>query len=83
VRVEVRWFASLAERVGTASEEIEVPAGASVSTLWDALVDRHPALADVRPRPMVACDATYARWDAKLDGVREVAFLPPMSGGAA
>jgi len=30
---------------------------------------------------LVACDVEYRDWSAKLDGVREVAFLPPISGG--
>jgi molybdopterin converting factor small subunit len=30
---------------------------------------------------MAACDREYATWDRPLAGVREVAFLPPVSGG--
>jgi molybdopterin synthase sulfur carrier subunit len=79
--VEVRYFASLVERTGCSSEAVEVGEGTDVSGLWGLLEQRHPALADVGFRPLVACDLTYADWDRPLDGVREVAFLPPFSGG--
>jgi molybdopterin converting factor small subunit len=45
------------------------------------LVARHPALDAIGYRPLVACDLEYSSWDRALDGVREVAFLPPVSGG--
>ncbi len=79
--VEVRYFASLAQTTGCSCETMEVADGADVRALWSALVDRHPGLADIRFRPLVACDSSYAGWRTLLAGVREVAFLPPVSGG--
>jgi molybdopterin synthase sulfur carrier subunit len=81
VTVEVRYFASLAERAGCGSERVELAPATDVQTLWRLLVERHPALGAVGFRPLVACDLDYATWDRRLDGVREVAFLPPVSGG--
>jgi molybdopterin synthase sulfur carrier subunit len=81
VTVEVRYFASLAERTGCARERVELAAATDVQGLWRILVERHPALGTVGFRPLVACDLDYAPWDRRLDGVREVAFLPPVSGG--
>jgi molybdopterin synthase sulfur carrier subunit len=81
MKVEVRYFASLTDRTGVATESIEVDDGATVARLWDRLVDRHPSLADVKIKLLVACDMEYAAWDRPLSGVKEVAFLPPMSGG--
>lgn len=79
--VQVRYFASLAERTGCATESYEVEQGADVQALWNLVVRRHAGLADLPFRPLVACDLTYASWDQALDGVAEVAFLPPVSGG--
>ena len=79
--VEVRYFASLVDRVGVAAERVEIGPGAGVAQLWDLLVARHPALGAIGYRPLVACDLEYASWDRTLEGVREVAFLPPVSGG--
>ena len=79
--VEVRFFASLADRTGCTAESIDVSPTTDVDGLWKLLVERHPALGQVGFRPLVACDLVYADWDRSLGGVREVAFLPPVSGG--
>ena len=79
--VEVRFFASLVERAGLSVESVEVEPATDVTALWQMLIERHPALGDLSFRPLVACDLEYAAWDRRLDGVREVAFLPPVSGG--
>lgn len=79
--VAVRYFASLVQAVGCAREEFELAPGSDVATLWRALTERHPLLAEIRHRPLAACDLAVVPWDHPLDGVREVAFLPPFSGG--
>lgn len=79
--VRVLLFASLADRAGAASAKIDVPPGTDVEGLWRRLTERHPALAELGYRPMAACDRSYAKWTETLDGVEEVAFLPPVSGG--
>ena len=57
---------------------VEVTEGAGVSVYRSIGT---PALRNLDYRPLVACDLSYADWDAALDGVAEVAFLPPVSGG--
>jgi molybdopterin converting factor small subunit len=79
--VEVRYFASLAQHAGRSRESVELRDDADVTALWRTLQQRHPGLADIGFRPLVACDLNYAGWDDTLAGVHEVAFLPPFSGG--
>jgi molybdopterin synthase sulfur carrier subunit len=79
--LRVLYFASLQDRTGTREDTLEVPPATDVTALWGQLSARHPGLRDVTVRPLVACDMAYATWDRVLDGVREVAFLPPVSGG--
>jgi molybdopterin converting factor subunit 1 len=79
--IQLRFFASLAERAGCKTESVELREGSDVGQLWRMLEKRHPALANIGFRPLVACDRTYADWDRTLDDIREVAFLPPLSGG--
>ena len=79
--VEVRYFASLVDRTGTPGETVDVRAGETVEALWVRLRKRHPGLGSIGFRPLVACDMEYSSWGRTLDGVREVAFLPPVSGG--
>jgi sulfur-carrier protein len=79
----VRYFAWLRERVGEPSEEVETTAG-TVAELVDELSgrdERHAlAFADLRA-VRVAVDQELTDMAAPLDGVREVAFFPPMTGG--
>ena len=77
----VRYFASLVDKTGCSAEQVEVDDTLDVETLWLELSRRHPALGSLAFRPLVACDLQYAGWDHPLEGVREVAFLPPVSGG--
>ena len=79
--VRVRLFATLADLAGAQELEIDVDAEATVETLWGALGERHPGLAELDYRPMAACDLEYVDWAQSLSGVKEVAFLPPVSGG--
>jgi len=79
--LRVLYFASLKDRTGASEETIDIRDGADVAALWAALQERHPRLRDVTVRPLAACDMAYAPWERTLDGVREVAFLPPASGG--
>jgi len=81
MKIEVRFFASLVDRTGCSSEIVEVDPSSTVEALWSLLLVRHPALREAAVRPMVACDMVYSDWACKLDGVGEVAFLTPVSGG--
>ncbi len=77
MRVRVRLFAGLRERAGTRGSEIELPDGSSVADVWGAL-----DLGDEPAGLLVAVNHRYAgRDDALADG-DEVAFIPPVSGGA-
>jgi molybdopterin converting factor subunit 1 len=79
--VVVRYFASLRQCTGCSEETLDIDSGSDVSALWSMLEKRHPALAAIRFRPLVACDRSYSGWERSLEGVGEVAFLPPVSGG--
>lgn len=79
--MDVLFFASLADRAGRKAARVDLPSGADVEALWQRLLVEYPGLRLVGQRPMVACDLQYAAWDRRLDDVREVAFVPPVSGG--
>lgn len=81
MRVRVRCFASLRE-LAVARGEVEVEDGARVEDAWDALATLHPALVPHRPFTRAARNGAYAEWSAPLAEGDEVAFLPPVSGGA-
>lgn len=84
-RLTVRYFAWVREKVGRAEEVLEVPAGiATVGDLVGWLAARGPEYAAAFARPGVvraALDHVHAKPGASLQGVREVAFFPPVTGG--
>ena len=79
--LQVRFFASLVETVGCNELRLEVAPDDTIDDLWARLSQKHPELGRLSYRPLVACDLTYAQWSDTLQGVEEVAFLPPVSGG--
>ena len=75
----VRAAARARRRAGAARD---VPDGATVGDVWDALVARVPgAGATTSASISAAVNADYARITAPLSDGDEVAFLPPVSGG--
>jgi molybdopterin converting factor subunit 1 len=80
VRVRLRYFASIRERMGRTTEELEVPDGSTVAQVWERLVAEVPALAQQRYRPAV--NQEYTEPDHTLADGDELVFIPPVSGGA-
>lgn len=81
MRVKVRLFARLRELVGASELDREVPAGATVRTVWDLLVGEYPAISPYSDSLSCAVNVDYARMATELSDGDEVAFLPPVSGG--
>ncbi len=81
--IDVLYFAWVRERIGLPRERVETSA-ATVTDLVAELKTREAryaaAFADVSAL-RVALDQELADFDAPLEGVREVAFFPPMTGG--
>lgn len=81
--ITVVYFAWLRERIGQGHEQIETQAK-TVSELVDQLRVKSgyhaAAFADMRA-VRVAVDQVLTDFDASLEGAREVAFFPPMTGG--
>lgn len=81
--MNVLYFAWVRERIGIPKERVETQA-ATVAELVEELKAREDryqiAFADITSL-RVALDQELADFDAPLDGVREVAFFPPMTGG--
>jgi len=83
MKLEIRYFAWVRERIGEGSETIETDAKTPAELLLElrAKGPRHAAaFADITAL-RVALDQELTSFDAPLTGVREVAFFPPMTGG--
>ncbi len=82
IAVHVRLFARLREQAGTDSETVEVPVPATVTDVYRALRELHPALAPDLESVRPAVNQEFVEWDAVVGGGDEVVFIPPVSGGA-
>ena len=79
--VRLLYFAQVREAMGRSEEQIDLPDSIhTVGNLAEWLARRHPIFAD-RTRLRVAVDQTMADFSTSLDGVTEVAFFPPVTGG--
>jgi molybdopterin synthase sulfur carrier subunit len=82
--MQVLYFAWLRERIGVAREDVDPADAATVADLVAHLRAREPRYAaafEDLSAIRVALDQEHAEFDAPLEGVREVAFFPPVTGG--
>ena len=83
--MRVRYFAWVRERVGQAEDEIDLPPGVTrVADLIQFLASRDEGYAAAFSEPTVsraAIDQEHVEHDTPLNGAREIAFFPPMTGG--
>ena len=81
--LEILYFAWVRERIGLPKERIDTNAK-TVAELVEELKAREEryavAFADISAL-RVALDQDLSDFSASLEGVREVAFFPPMTGG--
>jgi molybdopterin converting factor subunit 1 len=82
MRVTVQLFARLRDLAGAGEWTGEVPDGATVADVWGALAAAHPAVAEARAAVSCAVNAEFAKMTTAVGDGDEVAFLPPVSGGA-
>lgn len=79
--LNVLFFASYRELVGTPALAVSVPAGASVADLVRAIRERGEPFSRLPERPAVAVNRTVVPHGHVLGAGDEVAFLPPVAGG--
>lgn len=81
--MDVLYFAWVRERIGLPREEVATQA-ATVRELVEELrarEDRYAVAFEDLSAVRVAVDQELSDFDAPLEGVREIAFFPPMTGG--
>jgi molybdopterin converting factor subunit 1 len=83
MKVEVLYFAVLRERIRLDQETVELPAGARVADARTAIAARHPSVAAFLGQVTIAVNRAVAEETRALREGDELAFLPPVAGGAA
>lgn len=82
VAVSVRYFARLREQAGTDTETVgDLGTGATVHDLYESLRRAHPSLPESQA-VRAAVNREFADWNTELHPHDEIAFIPPVSGGA-
>ncbi|MGD9804424.1 MAG: molybdopterin converting factor subunit 1 [Hyphomicrobiaceae bacterium] len=83
--MKLLYFAWIRERIGHASETLELPAEiATIADLVTWLKARGPEYGEAFARPdlvRAAINQTHVKHDAPIAGAREIAFFPPVTGG--
>ena len=84
--IKLVYFAWLRERFGMGEEQVDLPNNVkTISDLFDWFETRGEAFANVmehRDIIQVAIDQTHVQdRDAPIDGAKEIAIFPPMTGG--
>jgi molybdopterin converting factor subunit 1 len=82
MRIKLRFFASLRERLGRSEEIREVSSGATVETVWEMLKRERPELAVLERSLAFAVAQEYVDKTYPLQDNDELAFIPPVSGGS-
>jgi MoaE-MoaD fusion protein len=82
MHVRVLFFGRLKDIVGRSEESAELSEGARVEDLFARYGNSFPELARFRSSVVASVNQEFTEWRAPLSPGDEVAFLPPVSGGA-
>ncbi|HJL56448.1 MAG: MoaD/ThiS family protein [Arenicellales bacterium] len=74
--INVRFFASLKERIGSATLEIDAQGITTVRDVWTSASGQ-----EADEEMLVAINKEYAALDRTVADGDEVAFFPPVTGG--
>ena len=84
MKLDIRYFASVRERLGVEGQQLELAGSASVAELIALLTRAEPkfsVMIEATPSILVAVNQTVVGRSYTLADDDEVAFFPPMTGG--
>ena len=76
--IDVKFFASLRERVGLSETTVDATEVTTVQDVWQVATSNQ----DVPDNTLCAINMDYVRLDAAVNDGDEVAFFPPVPGGS-
>ena len=80
-RVRILLFATLRDRAGTRSLDLEIPEDMTVQGLKDHIAGKYPNLSESMKSVLITINREYAFDEAVIPPGVEVAMFPPVSGG--
>lgn len=81
IAIRVRFFARLRELAGIETESLQLSPGSTLADVYAAVYRMHSGLPD-RGSVRGAVNQELADWTMRISDGDEVAFIPPVSGGA-
>jgi molybdopterin converting factor subunit 1 len=79
--ITVLFFASLRDRAGTRSIQMQISSGTTVAGLRTMLGEKFPPLAGLVDHSLVSINQEYVFNENQVPDGAEVALFPPVSGG--
>lgn len=79
--VKLLFFATLRDRAGTKSMELDIPLDLTIQGLKEKLSNEHPNLKESMKSVLITINREYAFDEAVIPQNAEVAMFPPVSGG--
>lgn len=80
-KVKLMFFATIRDRAGTKSMELDVPDEMTVQGLMDKISMEYPKLKESMSSVLVTVNREYAFEDAVIPPNAEIGMFPPVSGG--
>lgn len=82
IEIRIRFFAAHRDIVGATEQTRTLAAGTTAAALWEHLVSDYPPLARYSGKLLYAINQELCDPSTELHEGDEVAYLPPVSGGA-
>ena len=79
--VKVLFFATLRDKAGIRSVELDVEPGIVIGQLKTILVEKFPNLAGLMEHCLASINHEYRFDESEIPEAAEIAFFPPVSGG--
>lgn len=79
--IKLLFFATIRDRAGAKSLELDIPADLTIQGLKDKLSSDYPNLKDSMKSVLITINREYAFDEAVVPSNAEVALFPPVSGG--
>jgi molybdopterin converting factor small subunit len=80
-KIKLFFFATVRDRVGAKSIEMDIPLDMTILGLKDKLISDYPNLAASMASVLFTINREYAFDDALVPPNAEIALFPPVSGG--
>ena len=80
-RVKLLFFATLRDRAGAKSMELDIPPDLTIQGLKDKISEEYPNLRESMSSVLVTINREYAFDEAVIPPDAELAMFPPVSGG--